>query len=48
MFLLGDFNTKLGREDISKPTIWNDGLHQDSNDNGVKNSKLCHIKKCTC
>jgi hypothetical protein len=33
--LLGDFNSKLGREDILKLTIGNDSLHQDSNDNGV-------------
>jgi hypothetical protein len=34
--LLGDFNTKLGREDILKLTIWNERLHQDSNDNDVR------------
>ena len=34
--LLGDFNTKVGRENIFKPTIGNDSLHQDSNDNGVR------------
>jgi len=33
--LLGDFNSKLGREDILKLTIGNDSLHQDSNDNGI-------------
>ena len=33
--LLGDFNAKVGRENIFKPTIGNDSLHQDSNDNGV-------------
>jgi hypothetical protein len=33
--MLRDFNAKLGREDIFKPTIWNDRLHQDNNDNGV-------------
>jgi hypothetical protein len=33
--LLGDFNVKVGREDIFKPTIWTDGLHEISNDNGV-------------
>jgi len=33
--LLGDFNEKLGREDIFKPTIENESLHQDSTDNGV-------------
>jgi len=30
--LLGDFNEKLGREDICKPTIGNESLHQESND----------------
>ena len=34
--ILGDFNAKVGREDIFKPTIGNESLHQDSNDNGVR------------
>jgi hypothetical protein len=34
--LLGDFNAKLGREDIFKPTIGNESLHEISNDNGVR------------
>jgi hypothetical protein len=34
--LLGDFNTKVGMEDISKPTIGNESLHEISNDNGVR------------
>ena len=34
--LLGDFNAKLGREDIFKPVIGQESLHQDSNDNGVR------------
>ena len=34
--LLGDFNTKVGRENIFKLTIGNESLHQDSNDNGVR------------
>jgi hypothetical protein len=33
--LLQDFNAKLERQNIFKPTIGNDSLHQDSNDNGV-------------
>ena len=33
--LLGDFNEKLGIENIFKLTIRNESLHQDSNDNGV-------------
>ena len=35
-FLLGDFNAKVGRENIFKPTTGNESLHQDSNDNGVR------------
>jgi hypothetical protein len=34
--LLGDFNTKVCRENILKPTIGNDSLHEISNDNGVR------------
>jgi len=34
--LLGDFNTKVGRGKIFKPTIGNESIHQYSNDNGVR------------
>jgi hypothetical protein len=34
--LLGDFNAKVGREDIFKLTIWNKISHEISNNNGVK------------
>jgi exonuclease III len=34
--LLGDFNAKVDREDIFKPTIVNESLHEISNDNGVR------------
>jgi len=34
--LLGDFNAKVGRENIFKPTIGQESLHQDSNDNEVR------------
>jgi hypothetical protein len=34
--LLGDFNSKVGREDIFKPIIGNKSLHEISNDNGVR------------
>ena len=34
--LSGNFNKKLGREDIFKPRIGNDRVHQDSNDNVVR------------
>jgi hypothetical protein len=33
--LLGDLNAKVGSEDIFKPTIGNESLHEISNDNGV-------------
>jgi hypothetical protein len=33
--LLGDFNVKVGRENIFKPTIGNESLHEVSNDSGV-------------
>jgi hypothetical protein len=34
--LLGDFNAKVGREDIFKLTIGNESLYKISNDNGVR------------
>jgi hypothetical protein len=34
--LTGDFNAKIGREDIFKPIIGNECLHEASNDNGVR------------
>jgi hypothetical protein len=34
--LLVDFNAKVGREDIFKPTIDNESLHEINNDNGVR------------
>jgi hypothetical protein len=34
--LLGDFNAKLGRKHIFKPTIGNENIHQNSNDNGAR------------
>jgi hypothetical protein len=34
--LLGDFNAKVGKEDIFKPTIENESVHEISNDNGVR------------
>jgi exonuclease III len=36
ILLLGDFNVKVGREDIFKPTIGNESLYEISNDNGVR------------
>jgi hypothetical protein len=34
--LLGDVNVKVGRENIFIPTVGNEILHLDSNDNGVR------------
>jgi hypothetical protein len=34
--LLGDFNAKVGTEDIFKSKIGNESLHEISNDNGVR------------
>jgi hypothetical protein len=34
--LMGVFNAKVGREDIFKPIIGSESLHQASNDNGVR------------
>ena len=34
--VLGDFKAKVGRENIFKPTIENESLHQDNNNNGVR------------
>jgi hypothetical protein len=34
--LLGNFNAEVGRENIFKPTMRNESLHYDSNDNGVR------------
>jgi len=42
--LLGDFNAKLGTEDVLKPTIWNETLHQDSKDCGVRIVKFAPSK----
>jgi hypothetical protein len=33
---LGNFNAKLGREDIFISTIWNENLHEISHDNGIR------------
>jgi hypothetical protein len=50
--LLGDVSTKVGREDIFKPVIGNESLHEASNDNGVRvvnfaNSKNLIVKSTT-
>jgi len=42
--LLGDFNAKMGRENIFKPTNGNESLHQDSNDNGIRTVNIATSK----
>jgi len=42
--LLGDFNAKVRRENILKPTIWNENPHQDTNDNCVRIVSLATSK----
>jgi hypothetical protein len=34
--LLGDFNAKVGAEEIVKPTIRNESLHEINPDNGIR------------
>jgi hypothetical protein len=34
--LLGDFNAKVGSQDILNPTIGNERLHEICNDNGAR------------
>jgi hypothetical protein len=34
--LLGDFSAEVGREDIFKPAVGNESLHEISYDNGVR------------
>jgi hypothetical protein len=46
-FLLGDFNAKVGREDIFKTTISNESLHEISNDNEITVVKLPHPRILT-
>jgi hypothetical protein len=43
--LLGDLNSKVGREGIFKPTIGNESLHEISNDNGVRIVNFATSKK---
>jgi hypothetical protein len=44
---LGDFNAKVGREDIFKPIIGNESLHEASNDNEVRVVNFATSKNLT-
>ena len=43
--LLGDFNAKVGKEAIFKPTVGNESLYQNGNDNGVRIVKFATSKQ---
>jgi hypothetical protein len=45
--LLGDFNAKVGREDIFKLTVGNESLHKISNDTGVRVVNFATFKNHT-
>jgi hypothetical protein len=45
--LLGDFSAKIGREDIFKPTIGNESLHENNNNNGVRVANFAAYKSVT-
>jgi hypothetical protein len=42
--LLGNFNAKVGRENIFKPKIGNESSHEINNDNGVRVLKNLTVK----
>jgi hypothetical protein len=42
--ILIDYIAKVGRENIFKPIVGNESLHQDINDNGVRIVKFAHQK----
>jgi hypothetical protein len=42
--VFGEFNAKVGRENIFKPTIGKESLHQDSNYNGVRIVNFATLK----
>jgi hypothetical protein len=42
--LLGDFNAKVGRENVFKSTIGNESLYEIGNDNGVRAVKFASSK----
>ena len=46
--MLGDFSTKLGRDNILKLTIGNESLHGDSSDNGFRIVNFATSKKSSC
>jgi exonuclease III len=47
IILLGDFNAKVGREDIFKPSTGNESLQEISNDNEFRVIKFATSKNLT-
>jgi exonuclease III len=45
--LLGDLNAKVGREDILKPTVGNENLHEISNDKEARVVNIAAPKNLT-
>jgi hypothetical protein len=45
--ILKNDNAKVGKEDIFKPTIWNENLHEISNHIGVRVANLATFKNLT-
>ena len=43
--ILGDFNAKVGKENIHKNTIGNGSLHNETNNNGIK---MIHFEVSKC
>jgi hypothetical protein len=46
--LFGEVNASISREDIFKPTIGNESLHEICNENGGVIEANCSIQKSTC
>jgi len=42
--VVGDFNAQVGRENIFKPIVGKESLHQESNNNGMRLISLCTDK----
>jgi hypothetical protein len=47
IILLEDFNAEVETENIFKPTIGNESLHQDSDDNDVRKLNIATLKNLT-
>ena len=46
-FLLGDFNAKVGRDNIFYPTIGTESVHPESNDNDIRLVNFATSKNLT-